>query len=286
MLRTAISLAAATVVAAIAVGAAPGVAHAGTAPIRCPSAGTPPPGSTVMHGLEVDGLCTLTHVTVNGGVSVDPTPLAQLICCIQNLALLNGSTVNGEVTVRSGSGFVTGIDGNTFNLTHDRSTINGRITFHSGGFLLVDATVKGGVNKNGAYDWSLVCGDDPSCFGMDHVCESNIFGNITVNDTNTEQVFIGDPIDFRFPNGDCSGNTIHGSVTLQDTNFVSADNEPAEIEGNVVTGSVRLDHSSAEVYGNTIAGSLLCAYGSVLFPAPPSDPSGTTNMVSGTNTCF
>jgi len=79
---------------------------------------------------------------------------------------------------------------------------------------------------------------------------------------------------------------IHGSISVENTNFVSAHNEPTEIEGNTVTGSVHLSHSSAEVYGNTIGGSLLCTYGSVIFPAPPGDPSGTTNAISGTDTCF
>ncbi len=288
MLRTCTWVAVASAIAIILLGAAPHAAFAGaaSASTKCPSSATPPPGATVQHGLEVDGWCPLTDVTVNGGITVDPTPLAQLICCSQNVALLNGATVTGDVIVRSASGFVTGIDPNTFNLTHDRSTIDGRITFDSGGFLLADATVKGGIAKNGAFDWSQVCGHDPGCFGTDELCGSEVFGNVAVTDTNTEEVFIGDPVDAGFPNGDCSGNTFHGSVTLTNTNFVSADNEPAEVEGNVIAGSVRLDQSSSEVYGNTIAGSLLCIDGSVLFPAPPGDPSGTTNSISGQDTCL
>jgi hypothetical protein len=31
---------------------------------------------------------------------------------------------------------------------------------------------------------------------------------------------------------------------------------------------------------------LLCTNGSVIRPAPAGDPSGTTNTVTGTNTCF
>jgi hypothetical protein len=101
------------------------------------------------------------------------------------------------------------------------------------------------------------------------------------------QIFVGDPIDFAFPNDDCAGNTIHGSVFFNDSNFVRPfDGEGLELEGNSVTGSVHVDHSTGEVYGNTIGGSLLCTNGTVIHPAPPGDPSGTTNNVRGANTCF
>ena len=74
---------------------------------------------------------------------------------------------------------------------------------------------------------------------------------------------------------------------MTDSNFARpTDGEPSEIEGNTVTGSVNLDHSTAEVYGNTVGASLLCTNGSVIHPAPPDDPSGTTNTVTGANTCF
>jgi hypothetical protein len=74
---------------------------------------------------------------------------------------------------------------------------------------------------------------------------------------------------------------------MTDSNFARpTDGEPSEIEGNTVTGSVNLDHSTAEVYGNTVGASLLCTNGSVIHPAPPDDPSGTTNTVTGANGCF
>jgi len=284
MARSRTYVAVATAVVACALLAPSGASSASAGgPARCPSGGTPPPGSTIAGGLEVDGFCVLTHVTIDGGINVEPTPLAQLICCNQNLAILNGSTVDGRVDVGSASGFVTGIDPDTFNLTHDRSTIGGRLNFDAAGFLLADATVGGGITKNGAFDWSLVCGGDPGCFGTDLLCGSDVFGNVTIGDTNSEEVFLGDPKEPLFPNGDCAGNAIHGSVLLRDTNFSVAGAEPAEIEGNAITGTVKLDHSTVEVNENTIGGGLLCSNGSVV--RPPVSPDLPGNSVHGTDSC-
>ena len=249
---------------------------------KCPSGGTPAPGSTITGGLEVDGICVLTDVTVNGGITVDATPPAEL-CCTQNAAFLNGATVNGEIVVESGSGVIAGLDPDTFNLTHDRSTINGRMTFNTSGFFLVETTLMGGLTKNGAFDWPSICAGDPFCFGQDTVCDSEIFGNITMSNVNTEQAFLGDPNEQLFPNGDCAGNTIHGSIFLKDSNFIRFDGEPTEIEGNTVTGSVHIDHSTAEVNENTIGGSLLCTNGSVIHPG--AGPHLQGNTVRGKNTC-
>ncbi|TMQ19950.1 MAG: hypothetical protein E6K82_18090, partial [Candidatus Rokuibacteriota bacterium] len=41
------------------------------AAFHCPSDGTPPPGSTVNGGLDVDGLCLVADITVNGGITVE-----------------------------------------------------------------------------------------------------------------------------------------------------------------------------------------------------------------------
>jgi len=41
---------------------------------KCPSGGTPSPGSVVTGGLEVDDVCVLTDVTIYGGVVVDAVP--------------------------------------------------------------------------------------------------------------------------------------------------------------------------------------------------------------------
>ena len=253
--------------------------------LKCPSGGTPAPGSTVTGGVEVDGVCVLTSVTVSGGIVVDETTLEQLLAGGgQNVAALSGATVSGGIVVESGSGLTTGIDLDTFTLTHNVSTIDGRVEFRHGGFFIAEATIRGGIIKDGAFDWHLFCGDDPFCFGTDFVCRSEVIGNISVNDVNSEQVFLGDPVDATFPNGeDCGTNTIHGSILMTNSNFVRFDGEPSEIEGETVTGSVRLDHSTAEVNGNTIGGSLLCANGTVIHPGPPPDPAG--NTVRGTDTC-
>jgi len=40
----------------------------------CPSGGIPAPGTTITGGLEVDDICFLTDVTVNGGITTDPLP--------------------------------------------------------------------------------------------------------------------------------------------------------------------------------------------------------------------
>src|SRR5262245_51328606 len=119
-------------------------ATAGVALTRCPSAGTPAPGSTIAGGLEVDGFCTLTDVTVNGGLNVDPS------FALTNGAFLNGTSVNGGLVVGAGSGFTTGWDLETGNLTHDHSTINGGIsTTDLGALVVADTTIRGGFTMNG-----------------------------------------------------------------------------------------------------------------------------------------
>jgi hypothetical protein len=196
---------------------------------------------------------------------------------------LNGTTVNGQIIVQAGSGLTAGIDLDTFSLTHDPSTIDGRVTFDEGGFFLADATLRSGIAKRGAFNWHSVCGDDPFCFGVDVLCHSDVRGNLAITDVSTEQVYIGDPGEQGFANGDCAGNTIHGSISMDDTNFVRFDGETSEIEGNAVTGSVHLDHTTAEVNENTIGGSLLCTQGTVIHPPAPYDIPG--NTVPGQDTC-
>src|SRR5262245_62117930 len=82
---------------------------------KCPSGGTPTPGSTITGRLEVDGFqCKLTNVTVYGGITVDETgpgdlPLGELV--------LNGSTVYGGIVVNGGSLDVGADDFFAFNRT-------------------------------------------------------------------------------------------------------------------------------------------------------------------------
>jgi hypothetical protein len=251
---------------------------------ECPADGTPAPGSTITGGLEVDGgFCDLHDVIVHGGITVDRSPESAGFNW-NNLGL-NGSTVNGGITLGEGSEMLVGFDPFTGNLTHNPSTINGGITVNDGiGFFLNEATVTGGLTVNGFKDPSFLCDGDPFCFYGAPVCANEIYGNITIRDENVGQIFIGDPKEQFFANAECDPNTIHGSVFFIDSNFTRAsDGEPSELEGNAITGSVHLDHSTAEVNENIIGGSLLCVNGSVVHEPPPPDVAG--NTVRGKDTC-
>jgi len=239
----------------------------------CPSGGTPAPGSTI-NKLEVDGFCQIQNVTVTGGIQVDPTPAS---ASDANTLVVDASHIDGGVVVGTGSSFWVGANFFTIELTHNSSTINGGIRLiGSGPFdVVADATIRGGVSAEG-----------PNLFGL-WLCGSNLEGNLSLTSLATGAAFVGDPGEDTFANGDCAGNAIHGSIALTDSNFILPFNgESNEIEGNTVTGSVRVDHSTAETYGNTISGSFLCSNGAIIQPAPPGDPSGTTNAVDGANTCF
>ena len=149
-----------------------------------------------------------------------------------------------------------------------------------------NAMIEGGVTINGSKDMSSACGPGATpadCWGAYIFCGLTIDGNVAETDVNFAQAFNGDPEEQFFNNSDCPGNTIHGSVTLKDSNFIRFDGEPSEIEGNTVTGSVHVDHSTAEVNENTIGGSLLCTNGSVIHPPPAPDIAG--NTVRGKDTC-
>ena len=64
--------AAVVLAAAVIVALAP--SRSAAASTKCPSGGTPPPGSVIKGGLEVDGFqCNLTGVTVYGGITIDGT---------------------------------------------------------------------------------------------------------------------------------------------------------------------------------------------------------------------
>lgn len=255
---------------------------------RCPSEGTPAPWSTIRGGVEVDGFqCKLTNVTVYGGITVDATGTGDLPV---GYLILNGSTVNGGIVVNGGMD-VGDDDFFNFTRTYNPSTINGGVTFNDAlTFAFADATIDGGVMVNGIRDPAPIFGctsGDPFCFIGSVMCtNTQVYGNVTIKDVAVGQAFIGDPGEQFYANSDCGGPTIHGSLLLKDSNWIRFDGEANEIEGATVAGSVRVDHSTAEVYGNTIGGSLLCTNGSVMLPAPPGDPSGTTNTVQGANTCF
>lgn len=248
---------------------------------RCPGDGTPAAGSTINGDLEVDGVCELTDVTIHGQITVEPTSLDQIAAGVLKVPVLNGSTVEGGIVAGEGSAVIAGTDLGA-NLTHQQTTINGGVALVRPFFYgLVDTTVRGGISVQGAFDWSLLCED---CFAGDPLCNDQIFGNVRIDDNASEAMIVGEVHEPIFPNGDCTGNTIHGSVFVTNTNFVSFSGESTEIEGNEVTGSVHVDHSSAEVSENAIGGSLLCRNGTVIRPPGPDDgPPG--NTVVGRDTC-
>lgn len=283
-------LASLTVVAAISVAGFVSSA-AGAATSKCPSGGTPAPGSTVTGGLEVDGFCVLQNVAVTGGIHVDPTADTSVFLN-WNLVDLIDSTVHGGVVVAKGSELDTSINEADFSVTSAPSTIDGGVKLDQSIFpVLANATVRGGIATDGiteppTYVLPGFCGDagDPQCWNNDIFCGLTIYGDVVERNLDFTQAFLGDPLDFQFANSDCQPNTIHGSVTMKDSNFVRFDGEPSEIEGDTVTGSVIVDHSTAEVSDNTIGGSLLCTNGTVIHP-PASYELPGGNTVRGQDTC-
>jgi hypothetical protein len=258
---------------------------ASAASAKCPSGGTPPPGSTIRGGLEVDGgRCFLNDVTVDGGITVDPSP--ELSGNGFNRALIfNESTVYGGVYVGERSGLRIDVLPPDLTLTPP-STINGGIAGDHPVFVEAAlATINGGIKIDGYAPFASVfgCEGDPFCFADSPFCGNDIQGGVSIAGADATQVFIGDVGEQFYSNGDCSGNTIHGSVFLEDSNFIRFDGEPSEIEGNTVYGSVHLDHSTAEVNENTVLGSLLCSNGTVIHPGAPPDLQG--NTVRGRDTC-
>ena len=89
----------------------------------CPSDGTPPSGSRVLGGLEVDGRpCILDGVTVDGGITVDSGAQLQFMSSTVNAGILVLRC--GEIDVNAttnGSGVPTGTT----------STINGGIVINA-----------------------------------------------------------------------------------------------------------------------------------------------------------
>jgi len=262
---------------------------AGAATTKCPTGGTPAPGSTITGGLEVDGFhCILADVTVYGGITVDANgPGVFPIGVLE----LSGSTVNGGIVV-NGGGIDIDNDYFFFDRPHEPSIIRGGLTLnHALYFSSADATIYGGVTMNGQRDPAEGFGCPPvgACFINSYMCANTIFGNVVVADVAQGQVFDGDPGFRPYGNGrPCGvGNTIHGSVLLKNSNFINPfSGEANEIEGDTINGSVSVDHSTAEVSGNTIGGSLLCTNGSVMLPPGADDSTSSTNTVTGANTCF
>jgi hypothetical protein len=235
---------------------------AGAASTICPSGGTPAPGSTITGGLEVDGFCDLSNVTVYGGITVDPSAAAFGL-------FIESGTVYGGIVVNGGELDI-GINPPTGVPTGGVTTVSGGITLNGAfDFDIHNATVNGPV---------AISGSPPEgSFAGPTVCGNTFNGSVSVRNVSYAfPVFIGDPEDMPFGIIPCPGNTITGSLSISNSSFL-------EVEGNSVGGSVLLSASTLELNGNTIGGILSCANGTLIVPGEAGDPSG--NTVRGTNNC-
>jgi hypothetical protein len=217
---------------------------------QCPSGGAPPPGSQVNGGLEVDGPCVLTNVTVNGGVVVD-----------SNGALgFENSVANGGITVSSGGELDVNHDLTGPSPLGSGGTINGGIIMTNPvDFDIWSTGINGGIQLNGNSTGSAptVCGDD-------------INGGVTMSNATTAGIYVGDPQDpTPFGTSPCPGNTIRGGLTFSQV-------VNGAIEGNSIIGPVTLDASSVQFNGNTITGPSRCSNGTVIQPGEPPDPPSNT----------
>jgi hypothetical protein len=219
---------------------------AGAAKTKCPSSGTPPPGSTVNGGLEVDGTCVLNNVTVHGGIVVDPTG---------HLQFTNNSTADGGITVNGGelevdaslAGFPDGTS----------SRVNGGITLNKASdFDIQTAQINGGINATGS----------PSAGFLPTICGNSVNGGVSLTDFSAATAWIGEgPGDAIFGVVPCPGNIVHGPISLTNSSFI-------EVEGNTVSGPAKLSASTLELNGNTFTGPINCSNGTVISPGEPPDP--------------
>lgn len=234
----------------------------GAARSRCPSNGTPSPGSRVAGGLEVDGVCTLDTVTVTGGVTIDSGGHLEL----------EGSTIYGGVSVARCGEFDVDLAPDLGIATGAISTINGDIVILASpacappAFSDVDiwtAQINGRISVSGEYA------------GGPTICGNEITGDVIMSGVSTPhfRFWVGDP---EGPLG-CPGNTIRGTLSVVNSSRL-------EVESNSLGGSVLLDGSAVELNGNTIGGSLRCTNGAVIVPGQDYDPSG--NTVRGANSCY
>lgn len=236
---------------------------------KCSTGATPPSGSTVNGGLEVDGTCILKSVTVNGGITVDSTGHLSL----------QGGAVNGGIKVKPGGELDVNATTNGAGVpTHTTSTINGGIDFNGGsGRPFADADiwnahVNGGMSFTGTFPLGVPF---PGFFNQPVLCGNHFNGTVKFFDiTARGPLFFGDP------DAGCPGNTIQGSLVV--TNSHST-NSRIEVESNTIIGSVKLSGSTLDFSSNTVGGSLSCSNGTVLLPPDAGDTSG--NSVRGSNTC-
>jgi hypothetical protein len=197
--------------------------------------------------------CVLDHVTVDGSVTVRAGSDVDL----------ENSRVTGGVWVQPGGEVEIGVS--LFGGEETHSVVGGGLHLdHPVDWDIETATIMGGVSITGDVLF------EPT------FCGNTVVGAMRVSSSTPEEMWIGDPEENFIGESPCTGNRILGSLTL-------VDSKGFEVEGNVVSGSVRLVGSQLELNGNRIAGSLLCSGGTVIDPPAPEDPSG--NTVGGRDTC-
>jgi hypothetical protein len=241
------------------------VPSAALAASKCPSGGTPAPGSTVNGGIDVDGTCVLDNVTVNGGITVDATG---------HLEFITGTVNGGIVVLPCGEVDVNATTNGSGTPTGTTATINGGLLINGITatticplFSLPDADIRTALIDGGL----SVTGMFPRASPL--ICENDIRGGVTLTDVSTPfRFFLGD--DDNDAPIRCLGNVIHGTVSVSNSTNL-------EVEFNAIGGSVLLSGSILELEGNTIQGSLRCTDGTVLLPAD----SGSPNTIHGANHC-
>ncbi len=192
----------------------------------CPSGGTPAPGSRVHGGLEVDGVCILKGVTVDGGVKIANNGKLQL----------ETSTVNGRIFVDDGGEVdVNATTSGAGVPTGTTSTVNGGIRIDDSFDIDVwTARIDGGINMKGSGAFPVICGnevDGESSF-------SSASGQIRMGGGTVSGVT-------------CGGNSFHGTVSLSNVNV--------SMGGNTIDGDLLCTSSTVIVTApNTITGKNTC----------------------------
>jgi hypothetical protein len=196
----------------------------------CPSHGTPAPGSKIKGGLEVNGVCILIGVRVDGGVTVEATGALSLQSSTVNggIAVVEGGELDLNATT-SGTGVPTGTS----------STVHGGIVVVKP--FDVDfwtARVSGGITVDGTSisSFPVFCGNDVD--GKARFSNFALLGTIGGGTVPLS----GLP---------CGGNIFNGSVSL--TNLT------ASMGGNTIRGDLLCSNSTVIVTApNMITGKNTC----------------------------
>jgi hypothetical protein len=234
---------------------------------RCPSGGTPAPGSTVTNGVEVDGACVLNNVTVHGGITVLSGGLE-----LENCSVFDGIVVEpgGELDAGQTLGGGTSVDP-----SGSPNTISGGITIDAASvFNLFGATIEGGVTVTGTIP------------GNSTICAGTITGDVVLTDATFDGfIAFADSDDAApvFPTKQCTTNTITGSVDI--INSKSNDHNFLDFEENHITGDVFVSHSTTEFGGNTVDGDAICLLSTIINQGFDTPTDIITNVVVGMDTC-